>query len=147
MKRPSSRRWALAQLFVFAALFVWMRWFSTLWQNRWTGFCLGIAFAATNFAWRESLQRQLDLARKYDVPRRVTILSAIASAVVGITVLKSFFAGSAFSWSGVRAASDDGFCGVIVCTSALEWAFFLWGPRRNLTDQRPQNPMSPVNHG
>jgi hypothetical protein len=31
---------------VFPALFVWSRFASGIWQNRWTGFCLGAGFAA-----------------------------------------------------------------------------------------------------
>jgi hypothetical protein len=35
-----------ATAFVLGGVFVWLKWWSGVWQNRWVGFILGIVFAA-----------------------------------------------------------------------------------------------------
>lgn len=149
MKRPRSTWWALVELGALAVLFLWLRWYSPFWQNRWTGFCLGLALVLSGgFNWRQSARQQLEFRRKYEIPKRVTILGAIVFPIMGIAALKSFWVGVPFfSGSGVRAASDNGFFTVILCAGALESLYECWLLITKGSDASSQNPVSPINHG
>lgn len=148
MKRLGSSWWILIQLGALAALFIWLRWYSPFWQNRWIGFSLGLALVLPSFASRERVRQQLDFARKYDLSKRVTVLLAVSITWASLRALKGFLVGPPFfSASGARAASDDGFFGVLLCMTALHWLYASWLVLRKSSDQSSQNPATPINHG
>jgi hypothetical protein len=65
-------------------LLVWLRWLSGLWQHRSTGFCLGIVVALSAFLAPGTAPRQIDFARRYDIPGRVSLIGGIACLPVSI---------------------------------------------------------------
>src|SRR5580698_7518251 len=112
--RTGRSKWfGIVGMAVFIALFIWLRWFSGFWLNGWTGLCLGIAFVLGAWPTTARMQRQVDFQRRYDIPRRVPLLGAITSLVLGAIALKSCFLGPSF-FSGSRGRSDDGFAGVVL---------------------------------
>ena len=117
-------------------------------QNRWTGFGPGVAFVLTNFNWRELVRQHLAFAGKYELPNRVTILGALAFSVMGLSALKGFLVGPPFlSYACARAASDDGFFGVLSSLNALCWLNAWWSLLRKGSDQNSQDPLLLRNHG
>ena len=132
---------------VFVAGFVWLRWYSSFWENRWTGFVLGVLFVSSAaFNWRGSVRQYLDIA--HDIPKSVTVLTAIMFTWMAASALKSFFMGSPFFFSsGIRAASDNSFFGVVLGVNAVQWLFASWAILRKSLDQSSQNPVVHVNHG
>jgi hypothetical protein len=94
------------------------------------------------------MREQLELARKLDHPKRVTILVAIGISWMSVSAIRSFFVGPPFFFSsGVRAASDNGFFCVLMFVSAIQWLYASWAILRNDSDQSPQDPAVRVNHG
>ena len=130
----------------FLAAFVWLRWFSTFWQYRWTGLCLGVAFVLVFWPTRTRMQTHLDFTRKHGIPKRVDLIGGIAGIVFGGLALKDFLTGrSFFSFSGVRAASDSGLFTVIVLTAGFEAIFLFWLLAR--ADRRPRSAITNTSHG
>jgi len=149
MNRTRSAWWTLTKVGVFLGLFVWLRWYSSLWQNRWTGFCLGVVLVIwVDFTSRNWVRGQLDFARKRDLSKRVTLVFAVACTWMCVSALKSFFVGPPFFFSsGVRATSDNAFFGVLLIPNTLQWLYASWVILRKGSDQSSQNPVVPVNHG
>jgi hypothetical protein len=117
-------------------------------QKRWTGFGRGVAFVLTNFNWRELVLQRLAFAGKYELPNRVTILGTVAYSVMGLSALKGFLVRPPFfSHACARAASDDGFFGVLGSLSALYWLYACWSLLRKGSDQNSQYPLLLRNHG
>ena len=148
MKRHHVNRLKLAGFVIGVALFVWLRWYSAIWQNRWVGFGLGLACLVTPLSSRGSLKRWRESARSLDSSRPVVILLAITITWMSASALKGFFGGGPpflFS-SGIRARSDDGFFGGLLCSAALQWLYACWIMLRKRSD-RSSNPVVPQQHG
>jgi len=143
MKRHHANRMKLAGFVILVVLFIWLRWYSTLWENRWTGFVVGIAFVILN--WRVYARQQLDLAH---FSKRAIVLLALAVTWMAVSGVKSFLVGPPFFFSsGVRAASDNGFFAVLMCMCAVQWLYASWAVLRRASDQSSQNAATPLNHG
>jgi len=141
-------RWGLVQAIVGVGIFVWLRWYSALWQNRWVGLCLGLAVISTGFTSRERVRRHSEFARDLDLPKRVTILGFVAFTWMGVSAIRGFLGGPPFvSKTGIRAASDDGFFGVLICDLAVQYLYASWILLTKRSDQNSQHPALPVNHG
>ncbi|MBZ5683978.1 MAG: hypothetical protein LAP86_02995 [Acidobacteriia bacterium] len=151
MSTPTSSRggrWGLIGTVAFVALFVWLRWYSSFWQNRWIGFILGVLFVSSAAFKRRGLRQYLEIAHDNDLPKRVTVLTAIVFTWMAVSALKSFFTGPPFFFSsGVRAASDNAFFGVVLCVNAVQWLFASWAILRKIPDQSSRNPVVHANHG
>ncbi|HTZ83338.1 MAG TPA: hypothetical protein VMB66_09120 [Candidatus Acidoferrales bacterium] len=140
-------RWGLIETVVVVGLFVWLRWYSTFWQNRWVGLSLGLAFVSIGLTSRDSVRRQLVFALNFDLPKRVTILGAIAFTWMCISALRGFLGGPPFfSSAGARAAGDDGFFTPILCVMALQYLYASWFILTKRYDQSSQDPPLPPNH-
>jgi hypothetical protein len=127
VERSDRRRWlGIATSLVLVALFVWLRWFSSLWIYRWTGFCFGIVFLlSTRVAWGK-VQTQIDIAKRYDLPSRIFIVGNICSLTLGVVALRSFIQGNIYLPTGARAGSDNGLLGIVLLASALEGLYQFW---------------------
>ncbi len=149
MNRPRGKWWAWTQVGLLFGAFIWLRWYSRLWQNRWTGFCFGAVFVLwTSFPWRNTVRQQLELARSFDHPKRVAIFGLIGAIGMGATAVKRFWEGRPFLFSsGVRAAGDDGFFVMMLLVWALQWLYATWFLLRNFSDQSSQTLVAPSNHG
>jgi len=141
------RRWFNnALLFAFLAVFVWLRWFSAFWQHRWTGLCFGVAFILTFRPTRTRMQMHVDFAKKYEFPRRGNLVAGISCIVLGGIALRDFLTGrSFFSFSGVRAASDDGLLAVSMLAAGFEMIYLSRLLAR--TDHRPSSASTNTSHG
>lgn len=146
--QPRCGWWDLAELSVFGGLFVWLRWYSSLWRNRWTDFGLGVALVSTNFNGRELIRQQLAFARNDDLQKGVTILGAVAFSVTGVGALKGVSVGpSFFLHAAARAGSDDGFFGVLSSVHALPWLYASWALLKKGCAQNSPYPVLPPRHG
>ena len=150
MKQFGGKWWPLAELGACAVLFVWLRWYSPLWQNRWTGFFLGVVFVLTgkSLNWRDSARRQLEFKEKYGFPDRLTFVSALVFPTMGVLALKGWLFGHPlFFSSGVRAASDNGIFAVLILATAPQYLYASWLLLRKKSSHRPQDPLITKNHG
>jgi len=113
---------------VFLAAFVWLRWFSVLWQFRWTGICFGAAFVLTSLPTRQRMQARLDFAKRYAIPKRVALVGAVVCTWLGGSAMNGFLTGRSFFQlsSGARAASDDGLFAIVVLAAAFESGYLFW---------------------
>jgi hypothetical protein len=97
---------------------------------------LGVAFILVCWPTRSRVQKHLDFARKYEVPKRVNLIGGITGIVFGAIALKDFLTGrSFFPSSSVRSASDDGLFMVIVLAAGIEAIYMFWLLAR--ADRRP----------
>lgn len=132
-----GKRWLdIALACVLMILYVFLRSWSGLWQYRWTGVLMGLALGF--YAWR-GRQAGYDIAKRYDVPRRVYMVGAVVFSVSGTITLRQFvFAGS----------SDDGFFGVVLLTLAINQAFVYRGLSKKDTTELLMDEHTPkLNHG
>lgn len=122
----------IAEFCVFAGLFVWLRWFSSLWQYRWTGFLFGVIFVLSSLWNRGTSPRWRDRISYYVSPKVGWFAVIICPLALGGIIMKHFFAGPAFfSFTGPKAGSDDGFFGVVILASAVEGAYSFWLSKRD----------------
>lgn len=98
--------------FAFIGLWIWLRWWSGLWQNRWVGFALGAAFTlflATRLAFTRSESR---LSGFYP-PKYLFLPLCIALVAAGIISFMFFLR---------RGSGDDGFSGFILISLGIQQA-------------------------
>lgn len=149
MKQFGGKWWPL-ESGAFAVLFVWLRWYTPLWQNRWTGFFLGVAFvlAAKSLNWRDSALQHLQFKEKYGFPDRATFVSALVLPIMGVLALKGWLFGHpVFFSSGVKAASDNGMFAVLILATAPSYLYASWMLLRKKSSHSPQDPYVTQNHG
>ncbi|MFZ0279863.1 MAG: hypothetical protein WA254_17685 [Candidatus Sulfotelmatobacter sp.] len=69
-------------------LFVWLKGWSGLWQYRWTGVLMGLALGL--YA-QPGLQASYDVAKRYDIPRRLYLFGGAGFHRDGNGQPKAFF--------------------------------------------------------
>jgi hypothetical protein len=114
-ERLARGKWfRVAEFCVFAGLFVWLRWFSSLWQFRWTGFLFGVIFVLSSL-WNPGISRPWrDRISYYTSPKVAWFAEIICPLALGGMIMKHFFAGPAFFSTGSKAGSDDGLIGALI---------------------------------
>ncbi len=124
----SRNKWfGILESFAFLGLFIWLRWFSSLWQYRWTGFLFGIVFVSSSLRNPNRLRPWRDRISLYASPKIAWFATIICPLALGGLVMKHFFAGPAFfSFNGPKAGSDDGFFGIVILASAIDGAYSFW---------------------
>ena len=138
----------MAVMCVLISVLVWLRWYSGLWEYRWTGFGFGLVVALCTLRSRGTAQAQIDFARKYNVPKRVSVIGNIAGVAIGTSLMWSFFTGKAVFFSaGTRARSDDGFFGVVLLASALNETYLFWLLKRNSANHDNKSSVETLIHG
>ncbi|HVM93628.1 MAG TPA: hypothetical protein VMT67_12490 [Terriglobales bacterium] len=121
-KLVRSKWFGVADFCIFAGLFVWLRWFSRLWQYRWTGLLFGFVYVLTSLWNPRKLMPWHDQIRRYWSPKVAWFAEIVAPLALGGIIMRHFFTGSAFFSFGPKAGSDDGFFGVVILASAVESA-------------------------
>ena len=121
-EKSSRKPLDLALTFVFAVLFVWLRWWSGLWQNRWVGFAFG-AVLATVFMARGWGRVNNDIRS-----RGFHLCLSIFCFLAGIAMFTSFFR---------KGSSSDGSSGFVMLSFGVQQAYmYRWvaqQDRLNLT--------------
>jgi hypothetical protein len=135
-EQARGNRWIeIASACVLVILYAWLRSVSGLWQYRWTGVLMGLALGYA----RRGRQAGYDIAKRYDVPRRVYLVGAVVFTVSGTLTLRRFvFAGG----------SDDGFFGVLLLSLAIDQAIiYRWLAKRETTELPIDEQKLKPNHG
>jgi len=132
-----GNRWLdIGLVCVLLILYAWLRSWSGLWQYRWTGLVMGIALAL--YAQR-GRQASYNIAKRYDIPRRVYLVGALVFIALGTVTLRRFF---------LTGNSNDGFLGVIALAFSIEEAFVYRSLSRKDTEEPLIGDQKPtMNHG
>jgi hypothetical protein len=131
-----NRRLDIALACAFVLLYVWLRSWSGLWQYRWTGFLMGLAFAL--YAQR-GRQASYKIAKRYDIPRRAYLLGVAVFIASGAATLRRFV---------LSGNSDDGFFAVVLFALAVREAFvYRWLSTKDNTERLTSEQKPRLNHG
>ena len=109
-RKWSSLEWALTLMFL--ALYIWLRWWSGLWQNRWIGFALGALLAVFVVVSGRRPSNYFRLSGFYP-PTYLFVPLSLVCFSVGIIGLARFLRG---------ASGDEGLGGFIMLSLGVQQA-------------------------